>query len=57
MQGMKSSDALLAAWRRTVGRAKDSPAILNTDGEVVRKFSEIDECARDFERKIETFEA
>jgi len=56
-QGMKSSDALLGAWRRTLGRAKDSPAILNTHGEVVRRFSEIDECARDFERKIETFEA
>jgi long-chain acyl-CoA synthetase len=54
---MKSSDALLAAWQRTVGRAKDSPAILNTRGEVVRKFSEIDECARDFERKIEAFKA
>ena len=54
---MKSSEALLAAWRRTVGRAKDSPAILNTQGEVVRKFSEIDECARDFERKLETFKA
>jgi long-chain acyl-CoA synthetase len=54
---MKSSDALLAAWRRTVGHAKDSPAILNTRGEVVRKFSEIDECARDFERKVETFKA
>jgi long-chain acyl-CoA synthetase len=54
---MKSSDALLAAWRRTVGRAKDSPAILNTHGEVVRKFSEIDERACDFERKIEAFKA
>ncbi len=54
---MKSSDALLAAWQRTLGRAKDSPAILNTHGEVVRKFSEIDERARDFERKIETFKA
>jgi long-chain acyl-CoA synthetase len=54
---MKSSDALLAAWQRTVGRAKDSPAILNMRGEVVRKFSEIDECARDFERKIEAFKA
>jgi long-chain acyl-CoA synthetase len=54
---MKSSEALLAAWLRTVGRAKDSPAILNTQGEVVRKFSEIDECARDFERKLETFKA
>jgi long-chain acyl-CoA synthetase len=54
---MKSSDELLAAWLCTVGRAKDSPAILNTQGEVVRRFSEIDEGARDFERKIETFKA
>jgi long-chain acyl-CoA synthetase len=54
---MKSSDALLAAWQRTVGGAKDLPAILNTNGEVVRKFSEIDARARDFERKIETFKA
>ncbi len=54
---MKSSDPLLSAWQRTVGRAKDSPAILNTRGEVVRKFSEIDECARDFETNIETFKA
>jgi acyl-CoA synthetase (AMP-forming)/AMP-acid ligase II len=54
---MKSSDALLAAWQRTLGRAQDSPAILNTQGEVVRKFSEIDARAGDFERKIETFQA
>ena len=52
---MKSSDALPAAWRRTVGRVKDSPAILNTQGEVVRKFSEIDERALDFERKLKNF--
>jgi long-chain acyl-CoA synthetase len=54
---MKSRDELLATWLRTVGRAKDSPAILNTQGEVVRRFSEIDERARDFESKIETFKA
>ena len=54
-QGMKSSDVLLAAWRRAVGRAKDSPAILNTRGEAVRTFLEIDERARDFEAKIEMF--
>ena len=54
---MKSSDALLAAWRRILGRAKDSPAILNTHGEVVRTFSEIDARAHDFESKIETFKA
>ena len=47
---MKSSDALLAAWQRILGGAKDSPAILNTHGEVVRTFSAIDEAARDFER-------
>jgi long-chain acyl-CoA synthetase len=52
---MKSSDALLAAWRHTVGRAKDSSAIFNTQGEVVRKFSEIDERALDFERKFKNF--
>src|SRR6266498_774763 len=54
---MKSSDPLLAAWRRTVGRAKDLPAIFNTRGEVVRKFSEIEERARNFETKIEMFNA
>jgi long-chain acyl-CoA synthetase len=54
---MKSSDPLLAAWRRTVGRAKDLPAIFNTRGEIVRKFSEIEERARDFETKVEMFNA
>jgi long-chain acyl-CoA synthetase len=54
---MKSSDPLLAAWRRTVARAKDLPAIFNTRGEVVRKFSEIEERARDFETKMEMFNA
>jgi long-chain acyl-CoA synthetase len=56
-QGMKSSDVLLAAWRRAVSRGKDSPAILNTRGEAVRTFSEIDERARDFKAKIEMFNA
>lgn len=54
---MKSSDALLAAWRHTLSRTKDAAAILNTRGEVVRRFSEIEEQARDFEEKIETFAA
>jgi long-chain acyl-CoA synthetase len=52
---MKSSDPLLAAWERTVSQAKDTPAILNTRGEVVRRFSEIDERARDFDEQIGTF--
>jgi long-chain acyl-CoA synthetase len=54
---MKSNDALLAAWQRILGRAKDSPAILTTRDEVVRTFSAIDEAARDFEREIETIKA
>ncbi len=54
---MKSSDALLASWRETVGRAKDLPAIFNTRGQVVRKFSDIEERARDFESKVDIFGA
>ena len=52
---MKSSDGLLAAWRQTVARAKDSPAIFDTRGEVARRFSDIEECARDFQTKIDSF--
>jgi long-chain acyl-CoA synthetase len=54
---MKSTDALIAAWRQTISRAKDSPAILDTRGKVVRKFSGIEERARDFKTKIEMFNA
>src|SRR5438046_6149782 len=53
---MKSTDALVAAWTQTVGRAKDAPAIFNASGQAVRKFSEIEEHARDFEAKIEMFD-
>ena len=52
---MKSSDGLLAAWRQTVARAKDSPAIFDTRGEVARRFSDIEECASDFQTKIDSF--
>ena len=52
---MKSIDGLLAAWEQTVARAKDSPAIFNTRGEVVRRFPDIEAYARDFETKIEGF--
>jgi long-chain acyl-CoA synthetase len=54
---MKSSDALLAAWQHTLSRAQDASAILNTRGEVVRRFSEIEEHARDFEGKLEALVA
>src|SRR5204863_9552080 len=55
--GMKSTHAVIAAWRQTVGGAEDAPVILNTRGQVVRKFSEIEERACDFETKIEMFNA
>src|SRR5947208_6219431 len=56
VQGMKSTDALLDAWRQTLRRAKDAPAILNTHGQVSRKFVDVDERARDFETELEGFD-
>ena len=50
---MKSIDPLLDGWQQTLRRAKDSPAILNRQGEVLRKFHDIDERARDFEAAIQ----
>ena len=52
---MPSSGAIAWPLRRTLCRAKDSPAILNTQG-ALWKFQR-SMSARDFERKIETFEA
>src|SRR5881275_2341893 len=49
------SHGLLAAWKQTVARAKDSPAIFNTRGEVARRFLDIEGCARDFQTKIDSF--
>jgi long-chain acyl-CoA synthetase len=50
---MKSTDALLDSWRQTLRRAKDRPAILTTHGQVLRKFRDIEECACEFEPKLE----
>ena len=54
---MKSSDALLTAWEMTLSRAKNSPAIFNTLGKVIRAFAQIEEDARGFEEKIDMFGA
>jgi long-chain acyl-CoA synthetase len=54
-QGMKSEDALLDAWRQTRRRAKDAPAILDTQGQVLRNFTDVEEHARDFEPKLASF--
>jgi len=52
---MKSTDPLLEAWRQTLRRAKQAPAILNTSGRALRTFNDIEERARAFETKLETF--
>jgi len=49
---MKSTDPLLNAWRQTLRRAKDGPAIVNTCGHVLRKFAGVEERARDFESNL-----
>ena len=52
---MKSTDPLLNAWRQTLRRAKDRPAIVNTCGEVLRKFADVEKRASDFESNVEMF--
>ncbi len=42
---MKSDDALLAAWEETLARHRDTPAIFDTKGKVLRTFREVDEQA------------
>src|SRR2546430_15374713 len=54
-QDMKSTDPLLDAWLETLRCAKDGPAILNTDGEVLRKFSDVGERACHFESHLKMF--
>jgi acyl-CoA synthetase (AMP-forming)/AMP-acid ligase II len=49
---MKSDDALLAAWAKTLARKGAAPAIFATSGQVSRTFFEIDEKARFFETEI-----
>src|SRR5882762_514896 len=50
---MKSDDALLAAWEETLAQRRDTPAIFDTRGEVLRPFGEIESRARELEDKIE----
>jgi long-chain acyl-CoA synthetase len=54
-QDMKSTDTLLNAWLETLRCAKDSPALLNTHGEVLRKFSDVEERACQFESNLKMF--
>jgi acyl-CoA synthetase (AMP-forming)/AMP-acid ligase II len=54
-QDMKSTDPLLDAWLETLRCAKDGGAILNTHGEVLRKFSDVEERACHFESNLKMF--
>jgi long-chain acyl-CoA synthetase len=54
---MKSNDALISAWEKTLGRAQDSTAIFDTKGAPLRTFREIEAQARAFESKVDMFEA
>jgi len=52
---MKYEDPLLAAWDETLLRKGDRPAILNSIGKIARTFRQIEERARRFETKIDSF--
>ena len=52
---MKSTDAVLDAWRDTLRRARNASAILSADGKVLRTFGDIEECACEFEDDFQMF--
>jgi acyl-CoA synthetase (AMP-forming)/AMP-acid ligase II len=50
---MKSDDALLAAWEKTLAQKQEAAAIFDTRGEVLRTFGHIEGRARNLEEKID----
>src|SRR4051812_2246512 len=54
---MKSEVALLRAWRETLARKGDAPAIFDTRGEVLRTFAQIEERSREIEESLGSFRA
>jgi Acyl-CoA synthetases (AMP-forming)/AMP-acid ligases II len=52
---MKLDDALLAEWEKTVARKGDAAAILDTRGEVLRTFDDIEKQARALESDLDAF--
>ncbi|HEV2046038.1 MAG TPA: class I adenylate-forming enzyme family protein [Chthoniobacterales bacterium] len=52
---MKSNDALISAWEKTLVRAPDAIAIFDTNRRAVRTFSQIETQVRTFESKIDMF--
>ncbi|HEV3391915.1 MAG TPA: class I adenylate-forming enzyme family protein [Chthoniobacterales bacterium] len=53
---MKPKDKLPERWEAILAQKGDAPAILNTRGEVVYSFKQIEDRARDFESKVDGFE-
>ncbi|MGH8101436.1 MAG: class I adenylate-forming enzyme family protein, partial [Chthoniobacterales bacterium] len=53
---MKSPDALLSAWEKTLTRKGDAAAILGPNGTTLRTFDEIETRARDFAHQIDSFQ-
>jgi long-chain acyl-CoA synthetase len=49
---MKSDDALLAAWEKTLAQKRDAAAIFDPGGVVLRTFSDIESRARDLEDAV-----
>jgi acyl-CoA synthetase (AMP-forming)/AMP-acid ligase II len=49
---MKSDDALLAAWEKTLARKKTAPAIFDTRGQVTRTFAEIETRAHELAETV-----
>jgi acyl-CoA synthetase (AMP-forming)/AMP-acid ligase II len=49
---MKSDDALLAAWEKTLARKKNAPAIFDTRGQVSRTFADIESRAQQLAETI-----
>src|SRR6266705_1658099 len=54
---MKLKDELSKRWQATLAQKRDAPAIFNSRGRLAFTFRGIDERARDFESKSESFDA
>ncbi len=52
---MKPKDALLDRWEAILAQKDDAPAICDTGGKVSRTFREVDNAAREFESKMDSF--
>jgi long-chain acyl-CoA synthetase len=50
---MKPADPLLARWQNILGEKRELVAVSSSRGEVLRRFEDIEQCARNLEPKIE----